>query len=387
MKELKVLHIITRLILGGAQENTLFTVEGLMNRGHRVTLATGPAVGPEGSLIERARKNGVDLIIIPALRREINPFRDTLAFFRLYRLIKKGGYDIVHTHSSKAGILGRIAARFAGCRVILHTIHGLPFHPYQNRLLNRIYLASEKMVEGFTARLIVVAEPLAQQAVKAGLAQPDKFVTIYSGIEMEKFTGSGEKGREIRSRFGIPEDAPVIGKVARLFHLKGHDYLLSAAPGIVRVFPEVRFLLVGDGILRKNLENKVKEMNLSKNFIFAGLVEPEKIPDFISTMDILVHLSLREGLARSIVQALASGKPVISFDIDGAREVVLDGFTGYLLKPGDIEGLSEKAVDLLQDRKTREKFGRQGQELVSKKWTVQAMVNDIEGLYKKLCGG
>ena len=260
MKELKVLHIITRLILGGAQENTLFTVEGLMERGHCVTLATGPAVGPEGSLIERARKNGVDLIIIPALRREINPFRDTLAFFNLYRLIKQGGYDIVHTHSSKAGILGRLAARLAGCRVILHTIHGLPFHPYQNRFLNWIYLTSEKMVEGFTARLIVVAEPLAQQAVKAGLARPDRFVTIYSGIEMEKFTESGGKGREIRAKFGIPEDAPVIGKVARLFHLKGHDYLLSAAPEIVRAFPEVRFLLVGDGILRRNLEEKVKEM-------------------------------------------------------------------------------------------------------------------------------
>ncbi|MCK4262165.1 glycosyltransferase, partial [bacterium] len=180
MKRRKVLHIITRLILGGAQENTILTVEGLQKKSqYQVDLATGPPIGPEGSLVEDAKGRGINLIMVPEMRREINPWRDFLTFIKLYRLIKRGNYDIVHTHSAKAGILGRLAAKLAGIKVIVHTIHGLPFHEYQNRWISRFYVLCERLAGVFTDKIITVAEVMTEKALTAKIAPREKFVTIY----------------------------------------------------------------------------------------------------------------------------------------------------------------------------------------------------------------
>ena len=382
---IRVLHIITRLILGGAQENTLFTVEGL----HRspkweVALATGPAIGPEGELINRARRGGLRLLVIDEMRREINPWRDFVTLIKLMRIIRTMRPQVVHTHSSKAGILGRLAARLLHTPVIIHTIHGLPFHPFQGRFLNWVFVALEKMAAKWTDKLICVADAMRDQALTADVASAEKFITIYSGMEVEDFLQCAGEGQKVRKEFGIPLDVPVVGKIARLFPLKGYRFVLQAIPQVLAKFPQARFLFVGDGILREALEKEAVEKGFAKNIIFAGLVEPKKIPVFLKAMDVVVHASLREGLARVLPQALISGKPVISYDVDGAREVVSPGKTGWLIPPKSVDELASSIVEALGHPDEARKMGETGRRLFTERFRAEVMVEHISRLYQEL---
>jgi glycosyltransferase involved in cell wall biosynthesis len=381
---MKVVHVITRLILGGAQENTLFTVEGLDKKDYDVTLVTGPALGPEGSLIERAKANGVKLVVVRSLRREISPGYDLVAFRRLLKYFRREKPTIVHTHSSKAGVLGRLAARLAKVPVILHTIHGMPFHQYQNRAANALFVSIEKLCAHYTDRIVTVAQAMTDQALKAGLAPPHKFVKILSGMEVEKFLEAGGR-KEVRKLFGIKENEFVIGTIARLFHLKGHEYIMEAAPRVLERFPNVKFLFVGEGILREQLELLADDLDIGGHFLFAGLTDPEKIPEMIQAMDLLVHTSLREGLARVLPQGLISGKPVISYDIDGAKEVVRNGETGYLVPPETVTELADAIIRILENPKKAREMGARGRALFAEAFRKEVMVERIDKLYRELC--
>lgn len=380
----RILHVITRMIVGGAQENTLLTVEGLNRLGNfAVTLASGIDRGPEGELLTRARQTS-PLIVIPELYRNINPLDDFIALIKLYRIIRKGRFHIVHTHSSKAGMLGRLAAWLAGTPFIVHTLHSLVFHEYQPWVVNRLWWTMKKLCAPITDHFISVSSIISQKAVAAGIARAEKFTTIFSGMELDWFLRAQVDPRAVRSEFGIPDDALVVGKVARLFPLKGHDQLLDAAPAIVRRHPGVRFFLIGDGILYEHLRERARQMGILDNFVFAGLIERERIPEMIAVMDVLVHTSLREGLARVLPQALAMGKPCVSFDIDGAPEVVIPGRTGYLVKPGDAAGLGEAISRLLGDPKVREEMGEEGRRLVDPAFRAETMVRQIAEVYEML---
>ncbi len=307
----KVLHIITRLIVGGAQENTLLSVEGLDRMPEfEVTLLTGVDRGPEGDLLDRARRT-TRLVILDELGRAISPWADFVAFVKLYRLIRRGRYEIVHTHSSKAGVLGRIAAWLAGTPIIVHTLHSLVFHDYQPRWLNRTWWAIKKLCAPITDHYISVSRIIAERAIAEGIAPADRFTTIYSGMELDWFLNAKADALAVRREFGIPADAPVVGKIARLFPLKGHDQLFDAIPAVVAAEPSVRFLLIGDGILQEHLRERARAGGFLGNVVFAGLIPRERIPEMLSAMDVLVHTSLREGLARVLPQALAMGKPCV----------------------------------------------------------------------------
>lgn len=384
---MKVAHVITRMIIGGAQENTLFTVQGLREYEdyEKVDLITGPTTGPEGRLLDdRGMKEGCDYLVIPGLTRNIHPISDLTALFRLYRLFKREKYDIVHTHSSKAGILGRLAARLAGIRIIVHTIHGLPFHEYQSKLLNRLYVFLEKTAAFFSTKILTVCDVMRDKALEKNVGTRDQFVTVYSGMDLDSFLEAGKHRDRMRMKLGIKEGEIVIGKIARLFHLKGHDYLFDAVRDIARECPQIRVLLVGNGILREDFEKKTDAMGIRKNVIFAGLVRPEEIPLYLSAMDILVHVSLREGLARALPQAMAVGLPVISFDIDGAREVVENGENGYLVEAGDTEMLRDAILPLVKDKDFRRRMGKYGQAKVDPIFRREYMVRRIHDLYKEL---
>lgn len=380
----KILHVITRLILGGAQENTLATIAGLSGRGRDVYLVTGPPIGPEGSLMEEAEKLGVKVILIPEMRREINPFLDLVSFLKLYFIMLRWKFGIVHTHSSKAGILGRLAAKLAGVRVVVHTIHGLPFHPYQNKLLNFSYVMLERIAGVFTDRIITVCEAMKEKAISAGIGPRGKFVTIYSGMNLTPFLEVEGDVSEKRRELGIKNGEMVIGKIGRFFPLKGHEYLIKAAPGVVKAFPNVKFLLVGDGILRDKLLAEIRKLRLEDKFVFTGLVSRDDIPLLISVMDILVHTSVREGLARVLPQAIACRKPVISFDIDGAGEVVIPGETGLLVPPENVGALSKAIIDVLSDTERLKKMGKRGYKLVDPAFRTETMVDRIDNLYQQL---
>jgi glycosyltransferase involved in cell wall biosynthesis len=383
-KPIRVLHIITRMIVGGAQENTLLSVVGLNAMPeYDVTLASGIDRGREGELLSQAREQ-CHLVVVPEMGRSINPLSDFVAFWKLYRLIKKGRYHIVHTHSSKAGVLGRIAASLAGTPLIVHTLHSLVFHDYQPWIVNRAWWLAKKICAPVTDFYISVSEVIAQKAIDAGIAPPEKFRTIYSGMELDWFLSAEFDKDKVKGEFGIPLDSPVVGKVARLFPLKGHDQLMDAAPEIVRRVPSVRFFLIGDGILLEHLQKRARDYGILDNFVFAGLIDRERIPEMISAMDVIVHTSLREGLARVLPQALAMGKPCVSFDIDGAREVVINDKTGYLVDACDSKTLADRIVQLLDDGDLRRRFGDNGRRHVDPNFRAEKMVADISDVYQML---
>jgi glycosyltransferase involved in cell wall biosynthesis len=370
MDEMKICHVITRLIVGGAQENTLATCVGLQKRGHEVDLVIGPQTGPEGSLLPQAG----DVTVIDDLQREPNPWRDVRACVALTRLFRKRRYDVVHTHSGKAGILGRLAARLAGVPVVVHTIHGPSFYAHQNPLGNWLFRWLEQVAEEWTTQFVSVADAMAEQYQAAGVT--GKFVTIHSGMNLEPFL-------QIE-----PKQDFVVGKIARLFRLKGHGFLFEAASRIVEAVPNVKFLLVGDGIYRERYERWAERLGLRERFEFVGLAPPSEIPRCVAQMDVVVHLSLREGLPRALPQALAAGKPVVAFDVDGAREVCRDGETGFLVRPGDTAALADAVIRLLQDKALAARMGAQGRALVREQFAEERMVQQIDQLYRELrCTG
>ncbi|MEX0725771.1 MAG: glycosyltransferase family 4 protein [Planctomycetaceae bacterium] len=376
-----VVHIITRLIIGGAQENTLLNVEDQhRDYGDRVALVTGPGLGPEGSLELRASQGGFEFRVLPELRRDLHPLRDIKAYRALLRTLRELKPDLVHTHSSKAGILGRAAAAKLGIPAV-HTVHGAAFHVGQHPLVHWVYRQAERWAAKRCERIISVADAMTGQYVAAGIAPREKFITIYSGMEVEAFLHPPRDPADVRKELGIAPEEVVIGKVARLFHLKGHDAILNIAQEVVAKNPRARFLFVGDGILRTDIERRIAAMGLTGRFVFTGLVPPARIPELIAAMDMVVHTSLWEGLARVLPQGLISGKPVVSFDVDGAREVVISGETGFLVPVGDHQKLAEAIIMLADDPALRRRLGRTGRERFTEPFRHQEMTRRVREVY------
>ncbi|WP_298865889.1 glycosyltransferase family 4 protein [uncultured Gimesia sp.] len=381
---MRVAHVITRMIIGGAQQNTLFTVEDqYRDYQDEVLLMTGPTTGPEGTLIPRAEQGGMDLRIIPHLTRSISPFNEWRAYREIIAELRDFQPDLVHTHSSKAGILGRAAAWKLKIPTV-HTIHGAAFHFGQSPLHYRAYIAAEKWAARRCDRLISVCDAMTHQYVAAGITTKDRCDTVYSGMEVEPFLTPPRLPLEVRKEWGIEPHHIVIGKVARLFHLKGHKYLIEAAKRVVEAEPQVRFLLVGDGILKAEFEERINELGLSEHFIFTGLVPPERVPELIHAMDIVVHTSVWEGLARVLPQGLIAGKPVVSYDIDGAREVVIPEETGYLLPSESIEPLSQALIELASDPEKRERYGQTGRARFTDQFRHETMTRQIREIYQRV---
>jgi len=377
---MRITHVITRLIIGGAQENTLSSVLGLRQRpGFDVQLISGPSTGPEGSL----ESLDPQLTIVPALVRPVAPYRDALALRQLTQIFRNSQPDIVHTHSGKAGILGRLAAAKAGVPVIIHTIHGPSFGNFQNGLANLIFRAAERRAGRVTDHFVTVADAMTEQYLAAGIGRREQYTKIFSGFNLAPYLAA-KNDLELRARLGISTDDLVIGKIARLFRLKGHDDLIAVAPEIVRQYPRVKFLFVGDGEWRAKFESKTRELGLEKHVVFAGLIRPEEVPRYVGIMDALVHLSLREGLPRALSQAMAGGKPVVAYDCDGAREVCLDGKTGFLLRPGDLPGLKLALIKLIENAPLREQLGHSGREFVRENFSAERMVDQLAALYLNL---
>jgi len=376
-----IVHYITRLIVGGAQENTLLTVEDQQTLyGDRVTLITGPGLGPEGSLEPRARAGGIDLRILESSRRSLHPWRDWRTYREVIALLRQIQPELLHTHSSKAGIIGRAAAARLKLPCV-HTIHGASFHTGQSALAHAVYQWLERRAAPATDRYISVCDAMTDQYVQAGIAPREKFVTISSGFDVEPFLNPVRPPQSVRAELGLAPEDIVIGKVARLFPLKGHEYLVQAAREVLERCPNVRFLLVGDGILRPGFEAELTAAGIRDRFVFTGLVPPGQVAELIHAMDIVVHTSVWEGLARVLPQGLIAGKPVVSYDIDGAREVVLPGETGFLLPPRSIPPLVDALVQLARDPQLRSRLGERGRALFTDPFRHQTMTRRIREVY------
>jgi glycosyltransferase involved in cell wall biosynthesis len=381
---MRVAHVITRLIVGGAQENTIASVFGLQQKpGVQVNLISGPTSGPEGSLEPLFAQNPQRLTIVPTLVRPIHPLKDLIAWRQLATLFREQAPQIVHTHSGKAGILARLAASRAGVPVIIHTIHGPSFGAFQGWPANICFRTAESAAARVTTHFVVVADAMKAQYLSAGIGRPEQYTRIYSGFNLEPFRSS-TNDLALRARLGIAPEDIVVGKIARLFRLKGHDDLFAIAPPLIQDCPRLKFLLIGDGPWRHRFEEKARSLGLTRHFIFAGLVPPDEVPRLVGIMDLLVHLSLREGLARALPQALAAGKPVVAYDCDGAREVCFPEETGFLVNPGDLTVLQQKLLLLARQPDLRRRLGETGRRFVQANFAIEKMVNDLYQLYLRL---
>ena len=381
---MRVTHIITRLVVGGAQENTVASVLGLRQKpGVEVHLISGPTTGPEGSLESEFAGTPEILTRVPELVRPIHPLKDWLALRRLEKILCEQKPDIVHTHSGKAGILGRLAAARAGVPVIIHHIHGPSFGPFQGVLANWIFTAAERYAAGVTTHFVCSAQAMTRLYLAAGIGRPEMYTRIFSGFPVEPFANAANDPA-LRSQLGLAPDAFVIGKIARLAPLKGHEDLLAAFQKLLPQFPRARLLLVGDGRLRTQLEARARTLGLADKVVFTGLVPPGEVPRYVGIMDCLAHLSAREALSRALPQALAAGKPVVSYDFDGADEICLDGETGFLVRTGDTATVTQRLLQLANDAPLRERLGRRGRQFVRENFGVEQMVDNLYHLYLKL---
>ncbi len=381
---MRIMHVITRLIVGGAQENTILSCEGLQAEGHDVHLLAGPTTGPEGSLVDRARAGTYHYEEIPELVRQVSPLRDRRAMTALRKRFAALQPDVVHTHSSKAGVLGRLAAHAAGVPAIVHTIHGMSFNRTQPWVTRAAYAAAERYCAKRCHAIVSIADAMTAQARSARIGRPDQYHTIRSGIVVADFDPDRQDPAATRAQWGNRPDEVVVGTVARLFRNKGYEQLIEVIDRAVTAEPKLRFVWIGDGAHRPAYEAELSRRNLRERVTITGLLPPNEMPRVLAAMDILAHTSQWEGLPRAAVQALLMQKPVISLEIDGAPEVVLPGQTGELAELGDIPAFADALVMLARDPDRRRRYGESGRNRCSKEFDHNVMVDRLEQLYLQL---
>jgi glycosyltransferase involved in cell wall biosynthesis len=320
------------------------------------------------------------LTLVPQLVRSVQPLKDLIALRKLVELLRRQQPDLVHTHSGKAGILGRLAARRAGIPAVIHHIHGPSFGDFQGPLANLVFTAAEKRAGRVTDHFFCSAAAMTRLYLAAGIGRPEQYTRIFSGFNLQPFLDA-KNDRALRATLGLNENHFVIGKIGRLFHLKGHADAITAFARLAPQAPEARLLLVGDGVLRRDLENQVRALDLAGKVVFTGLVPPADVPRYLGLMDCVMHLSYREALSRVLPQALAAGKPVVAYDFDGADEICLENQTGFLVRRGDIETVARRLGQLAAEPARREEYGQTGRKFVRENFTIEKMVADQYAVY------
>lgn len=381
MKEkIRVLHIITRLDKGGSADNTLLSVLGLNKEVFKVDLLSGKTNFPSPKLIQLKEQNLIQYKEIGQLARAIHPFKDISALSQLYQYIKKGRYDIVHTHSSKAGLLGRLAARMAGVKHIIHTPHGHIFYGYYGRCLSFMFIILERWAARFTEKIITLTNAGKEEHVQYKIAPAHKFITIHSGLELGSLQPSDTKN-DVAKEFNIDKSDKLIGTVARLVPIKGHEFLLKAAPLVLQHYPNTTFLLIGDGPLRKKLENLAQQLNFFDKIVFSGM--REDIPRLLNAIDIFVLPSLNEGMGRVLIEAMVLAKPIVATRVGGVPDVVEDGSSGLLVPPADPDALADAICTIMKNPALASKLASHAA-IRSQKFSHTEMIRQLENLYKSV---
>jgi glycosyltransferase involved in cell wall biosynthesis len=379
---IQVLHPITRLIVGGAQENTMYTAALLDKQRFHVQVLSGPQTGSEGSLIEEVRRRGVPLTIFPDLLRQISPWHDLKALWKMKRFIQQGGYNIVHTHSSKAGILGRLAARLAKTPLIVHTVHGWSFHDYMSPVTRWVYILLERWIARFSDVLVVVTERDIEKGLQAGIGRREQYRRIRSAIPLDEFDPRTVDRQAIRRELALPAKAVVIGNVGRFSTQKNPLDWVRVAGLVGKACPQARFLLVGDGPMRLQVEQALQQAGIAERTTLTGL--RRDVPRLLAAMDIFLLTSLWEGLPRVIPQAMAMGLPVLANRADGVTEAIQDGSSGFLCSPGEIEQMAECCIDLARHPLQRQEMGCRGQAYALQEFDLRKMISSLEALYDEL---
>jgi len=377
----KVIHIITRLDKGGSAENTFLTLKGLDKSRYEVSLIAGPVDDPSQDRRDQIEESGVRYIQVPQLRRNIHLFYDFTALLKIYRFLKREKPDIIHTHTSKAGLLGRLAARLARVPSIIHTPHGHVFFGYFGALKTRMFILFEKLASRITDKIVALTPREKTDYLSYKVTQKDKLVVIPSGIELHKYQHAPREERsKLRKELGIAEHSAVVGTAGRLVPVKGPQFLLQAFKQVISEHPETYLVFAGDGPLRKSLEKNAVDMDLAKDIIFAGW--RDDMARVLSVFDIFCLPSLNEGMGRVLVEAMALGKPVVASDVGGIPDLIIPGKNGFLVPPRNPGELSRQILFLIKNREEAAKMGRTGKEMVSA-FSDEIMVKKIAELYEK----
>jgi glycosyltransferase involved in cell wall biosynthesis len=390
MKRTRIIHVITRFDRGGSAENTFLTVAGLNREAHDVVLVMG--LSHESDMgtrehasveenISRLREQGVRIVILPKLLRRVGPVSDLKASLALWRLFRRERPEIVHTHTSKAGILGRWAAWSAGVPVIVHTPHGHVFWGYFGPAKTRLFILLERLTALITDRLVMLTEQERRDHLRFRVAPEEQFTTIHSGVDLERFAASaGESNRE-RKCLGIPDGAFVVGAVGRLTAVKGHRHLLHAARRVIDCRGEAIFVILGTGELLGELRRQVAALGIEANVRFAGW-QPDAA-SIMSAFDLFAFPSINEGMGKALVEAMALEKPVVASRIGGIVDLVNDGVNGFLVPPADPEALADRILFLMEDPETGRRMAGKAAETAAS-YGSAAMAGKIEHLYGDL---
>ena len=385
MKKKKIVRVISRLNVGGPAIHTILLNSELNKRGNEDILVCGKASDSEGDMMYLAREKMVEPIVITDLGREISPLKDLKSFLRLFFIMREMRPDIVHTHAAKAGALGRLAALCAGVPVRVHTFHGHIFDGYFSPRKAKAFLLIERFLALFTDRVITVSDSVRDEIVdKLKVTSREKAMVIPLGFDLDKFLGCEKSHGNFRKNYGIDGDTLVVGIIGRLVAIKNHALFLEAARRVLDKKPpqmRVKFFVIGDGELREELHNCAARLGLEGAVIFTGWIGD--LAEAYADMDMVVLTSLNEGTPVSLIEAMASARPVVAADVGGVRDLIRDGENGFLAESNDVEGFSEKILDLLNDGEKRLKFGARGREFAKAGFSKERLINDIENLYEE----
>jgi glycosyltransferase involved in cell wall biosynthesis len=378
---MKVLHAITRLDRGGSSENTLLSAIGLAKKGYEVDILFGQTQSPSVPLLEKARKEGVNFIEEDDLVRDIHPLRDLVAFVDIFRFIRDGKYDIVHAHSSKAGLICRLAARLAGVKIVIYTPHGSVFYGYFNKAFNRIIIFAESIVSRATDKIVGLTPAECDEWVNFGIGKKEKYTAIPSGVDFDLMVDEIAGERDIREELGIPPGKTIVGSVGRFVDVKGYEYLIEAAIKEIKKRDDIYFLLAGDGPLRRKYKEMISSEGVEERFHIIGW--QENTGSVIKALDIFVLSSLNEGMGRVLAEAMFLEKPVIATRVGGVPSVV-EGNAGLLVEPASSSAI-ERAIDVfMEDPEKARTMARKGREKALAEYSAEKMVHDLDMLYKKL---
>jgi len=374
-----VLHLITHFAVGGATENTLTTCRYADPQRFESAILSGITLDNERNLLRQAADSGVSIHELPSLGRsirlpdEIRAYRDLIAWLRCSR------QDILHTHGSKAGILGRLAAARAEVPGILHTVHGWGHNNHMHPLMRRFYIALERRAARVSNKIIVVAKANREKGLADRIGRPEQYVVIHSGIDIARYRDVAVDTASLRRSLGIPDGAPVVGTVSRLARQKAPEDFLKVAHLVHARCPTVKFVFIGGGPMRAEFEAGIRQYRLQD--VVLNLGYRDDVPALLRVFDVFLLTSLWEGLPRVFPQAMCASLPIVATQVDGAPEAVIEGETGYLLAARDCEGMADRVLHLLSDRELRARMGQKGLERVYPAFCDREMVRQIEKVY------
>lgn len=377
-RRIRVAHVITRLCKGGAQENTFHSVRLANVERFEADLISGPTFGPEGSIEDSVQAAAIAIQRIGGLVREVSPAQDIAALAQLTRMLRGRRYDIVHTHTSKAGFIGRIAARLAGVPVIIHTPHGNIFDGYFSPVKTRMFMWMEQYASRFTDRIIELTDGGIEEHLAAGIGRKEQFAVIFSGIDLSPYDQAIARRETTRAALGADSDTILVGGVGRLETVKGFAYFVEAAREALRSNPRLKFVLAGQGSLEAELRDSARDMG--ERFVFLG--PRNDVPDIMAALDIFVLPSLNEGMGRVLLEAGAAGAVSVATRVGGVPDVIRDGKTGILTPVRDGIALARGISALADNAALRSEMGREARDFVVPAYSLENMVQKLEALYE-----